>query len=134
MIVKVVYPAIFHPNDDGTITVTFPDIPGCVTEGKSLENAIYMAEDALALYLDTDVMVGNPPPPPPTAPNEVPVESGEYVTLIAADPEIYARRRKNKAVKRMVSLPEWMDERASAEKISLSKELQAALTARFAQE
>ena len=43
---KYVYPAVFHPNkDDGSITVTVPSLPGCITEGKDLADAIYMAGD-----------------------------------------------------------------------------------------
>ena len=49
---KYVYPAIFHPNeDDGSITVTVPDLPGCITEGKDLADAIFMAEDAVSMWL-----------------------------------------------------------------------------------
>ena len=36
-----VYPALFHFNEnDGSYTITYPDRPGCVSEGKSLENAL----------------------------------------------------------------------------------------------
>ena len=55
---QFVYPAVFHPNDDGSITVTFPDLPGCITEGKSLENALYMAQDALRQWLECAIGVG----------------------------------------------------------------------------
>lgn len=41
------YPAIFHSNDDGSYTVTYPDLPGCISEGKNLGNAMYMAQTAL---------------------------------------------------------------------------------------
>lgn len=44
---RLVYPAVFIPFDDGDgYTVEFPDLPGCVTEGEDLGDAIYMAEDA----------------------------------------------------------------------------------------
>ena len=49
---KYVYPAVFHPNkDDGSITVTVPSLPGCITEGKDLADAIYMAGDAVSMWL-----------------------------------------------------------------------------------
>jgi predicted RNase H-like HicB family nuclease len=126
----VVYPSIFHPNANGSITVTFPDLPGCWTEGKSISNALYMARDALAIWIDSTQMVGDTVPDPSRV-QSIHVADGEYVTLIDADPEIYARQRNSKAVKRTVSIPQWMDERAATENISLSKELQAALSARF---
>ena len=124
-----IYPAIFKPNDDGSITVDFPGLE-CTTEGKDLENAIYMARDCLALWLDTQDMLGEPIPAPSPV-NEVRTFGDHYVTLIDADPEVYARQRKSKAIKRTVSLPVWLDNFASRENISLSKELQSALTARF---
>lgn len=126
----IVYPAVFHPNADGSITVTFPDLPGCVTEGKDVSEALRMARDALALWIDSTEMTGGTLPVPSSAKAIAP-SGEEYVTLIDADPETYARQRRNKAIKRTVSLPQWMDERAMEENISLSKELQAALNARF---
>ena len=37
---EYVYPALFHKNDDNSYTITYPDLPGCISEGKSLENAL----------------------------------------------------------------------------------------------
>ena len=31
---EYVYPAVFHANNDDSYTVTYPDLPGCVSEGK----------------------------------------------------------------------------------------------------
>lgn len=42
------YPAIFEPADEGGFTVTFPDLPGCVTEGDNFAEAFAMALDAAA--------------------------------------------------------------------------------------
>ncbi|MDR0896990.1 MAG: type II toxin-antitoxin system HicB family antitoxin [Oscillospiraceae bacterium] len=126
----VIYPAHFHPNEDASITVQFPDLPGCITEGKNEANALFMARDALALYIDTLRMCGEPVPPPSPA-QSVPPEVGSCLVFIDADPEIYARERRNRAIRRTVSIPQWMDERAASEHISLSKVLQAALAAQF---
>ncbi len=49
---EYVFPARFHPNEDGSFTVVFPDLPGCISEGKSLENAMHMAQSALAQWLE----------------------------------------------------------------------------------
>ena len=50
---KYIFPALFEAGDEDEqgYTVTFPDLQGCITEGDSLEEAIYMAKDALAGYL-----------------------------------------------------------------------------------
>nr|WP_304955019.1 type II toxin-antitoxin system HicB family antitoxin [uncultured Acetatifactor sp.] len=42
--VEYIYPAVFHPNEDGSFTITYPDLPGCISEGKSGENALHMAQ------------------------------------------------------------------------------------------
>ena len=45
------YPAVFERNDDGSYTITFPDLPGCISEGKDYFDAVRMAEDALRNWL-----------------------------------------------------------------------------------
>lgn len=47
------YPAIFddHENRQGTYTVTFPDVPCAITEGKGIDDAVYNAKAALKLGL-----------------------------------------------------------------------------------
>lgn len=49
---EYIYPAIFHPNNDGSYTITYPDLPGCISEGKTLENAMYMAQSALTQWIE----------------------------------------------------------------------------------
>ena len=49
---EYIYPAIFHKNDDGSFTVTFPDLPGCITEGKTMGDAIKMAQSALTQWIE----------------------------------------------------------------------------------
>ena len=44
---EYVYPAIFDKNTDGSYTVMYPDLPGCISEGKTLGNALSMAQSAL---------------------------------------------------------------------------------------
>ena len=48
---EYVYPAIFHKNGDESYTVSYPDLPGCITEGKNLGNALYMAQSALKQWI-----------------------------------------------------------------------------------
>ena len=47
-----VYPALFHSNKDGSFTITFPDLPGRISEEKSLGNAMYKAQSALAQWIE----------------------------------------------------------------------------------
>ena len=122
---EYVYPALFPLNeDDGSYTITYPDIPGCISEGKSLENALYMAQDALWVWLRYLLDEGEKLP---SASELALVKPGpdEFVNLIRTSIQ------DNRAVRRTVSIPKWMDEKVSAAGISLSKVLQDALNARF---
>ena len=57
------YTIILHPDpDEGGYTVTVPALPGCVTEGDTLEEAIAMAKDAIALYVSDLEAHGEPVP------------------------------------------------------------------------
>ena len=49
---RYVYAAIFDANSDGSYTITFPDLPGCISEGKNLYDALYMADVALREWLE----------------------------------------------------------------------------------
>ena len=121
---EYVYPAVFHANADGSYTITYPDLPGCITEGKSLDNALDMAQDALTQWLSylTDAKEPVPAASPIQA---VRPEEGEFVNLIRATV------RDNRAVKRTVSIPKWMDDKVSEAGLSLSRVLQDALKDRL---
>ncbi len=61
--VSISYCAIFQFENDG-INIYFPDLPGCVSCAFSEEQADYMAEDALSLWLD-DMRYEELPKPTP---------------------------------------------------------------------
>src|SRR5437588_11535414 len=47
------YTIILHPDtEEGGYTVTVPALPGCVTQGETLEEAIAMAKDAIRLHIE----------------------------------------------------------------------------------
>ena len=56
---------------------------------------------------------------------DIVMEDGEFVNLVRASV------RDNKAVRRTVSVPRWLDEAASAANLSLSRILQDALKERL---
>ncbi len=59
------YSIILHPapaDEGGGYTVTVPALPGCVTEGDTLEEAISMAKDAISLYIEDLIAHGEPVP------------------------------------------------------------------------
>ena len=46
------YIGLVHKDPDSDYGVSFPDLPGCITAGSTLEEAREMAAEALALHLD----------------------------------------------------------------------------------
>ena len=57
------YTIILDPDpDEGGYTVTVPALPGCVTQGESIEEAIAMAQDAIRLYIESLIADGEPVP------------------------------------------------------------------------
>lgn len=47
------YPARFTREKEGGFSVVFPDLPGCITEGDSMEEAMANAREALTGYLES---------------------------------------------------------------------------------
>ncbi|MDR1916529.1 MAG: type II toxin-antitoxin system HicB family antitoxin [Synergistaceae bacterium] len=121
---ECVYPAVFHKNYDESYTITYPDLPGCVSEGKSLANALQMAQSALVQWIeyliDKKQML-----PAASMINEVAVNEDDFINLVRAE------IKDGRAVRRTVSIPKWMDERVSEAGLSLSRILQDALIARL---
>ena len=121
---EFVYPAVFHGNNNGSYTVCYPDLPGCITEGKSLANAIFMAEQALAQWVD--YLEDKKQELPASSPiGAISIGEGEFVNLIRADV------KNSSAVRRAVSIPKWMDDGVTREGLSLSRILQDALKKRL---
>lgn len=117
---EYVFPALFHSNEDGSFTITYPDLPGCISEGKSLGNAMYMAQSALTQWMEylTDKKQSIPST---SSLESIKTTQGEFVTLIRAE------IKENRAVKRTVSIPKWMDDKVIESGLSLSRVLQDAL-------
>ncbi len=121
---EYVYPAIFHPNDDGSFSITYPDLPGCISEGKTLGNAMYMAQAALTQWIE--YLIDKKQSLPEASNLEhLEVDQGEFPSLIRAE------IKDNRAVKRTVSIPKWMDDKVIESGLSLSRVLQDALRERM---
>ena len=123
---KYVYAALFTPEANGGFSVVFPDIEGCYTCGDTLADAVYMAGDALALTL-WDMEEDNSEIPQASELGDIITQNGSFVSYIAADTTEYRKKNCTKAVKRTVSLPQWLDELAVSQNVNFSQTLQNAL-------
>lgn len=127
---KYVYPAVFTPEDKGMYSVNFPDLEGCYTCGEDLKDAIYMAEDVLAFVLYDYEKEGRSIPPA-SAPSAIALEENDFINYIACDTIGYQKRNNNRAVKKTLSIPEWLNEVALANNANFSQILQDALMERY---
>ena len=123
---KYVYPAIFTPEDKGMYSVNFPDLEGCYTCGENLAEAIYMAEDVLAFTL-YDYEKDKRPVPAPSSRDVLVLADGEFVNMVMGDTLEYQKRNNKKAVKKTLSIPEWLNEAATTAGVNFSQVLQEAL-------
>jgi predicted RNase H-like HicB family nuclease len=60
------YIAIIHKEPNSDFGVSFPDFPGCITAGRTLDEAKDMAAEALAGHIEVIRETGEPVPDPST--------------------------------------------------------------------
>lgn len=120
------YPAIFSSDGNNGYIVTFPDLIGCVTEGDTLEEAVKMAEDALGIYLYTLSEEGEPFPEA-TNPINLKCAKDEFINIVTWDEKEYLKKTDNKAIKKTLTIPSWLNYKAEEHKINFSQVLQKAL-------
>lgn len=122
---KYVYPAVFTPEAEGGYSIDFPDLD-CFSQGEDLIEGMEMAKDALCLTLYTMEQDGAAPPSPSSV-KSVQVTGEQFVTLVECDTVEYRRFFDNKAVKKTLSIPSWLNDMAERQDINFSYVLQQAL-------
>ena len=128
---KLIYPAVFYPFSDGSggYTVEFPDLPGCVTEGKDLEEAFEMATDAASGWVLDELEEGNSVPKA-SGYGEVEKRKNGQVNMVLLDMDAYAEQYGEKAVRKNVTIPAWLNTFAEKQKMNFSQLLQEAILAK----
>lgn len=122
---KYVYPAIFRFHAGG-VDIEFPDLPGCFSHGATQEEALDMAREAMGLHLYGMEEDGDPIPvtSPVTA---VAVEENEAVVLVDAWMPPLRNAIEQRAVKKTLTLPKWLNDLAEHHQVNFSHLLQDAL-------
>ena len=114
-----VYPAVFY-DEEGKISVIFPDLGNLATFGDNVADAMRMAQDACGLYLFTALRDGESLPDPSALSEINPavilkdyeMESAAdsaFVNMVLVDMTEYARQHSDKAVKKTLSIPMWLN-------------------------
>ena len=122
-----VFPAVFTALEDGRYEVYFPDLEGCYTFGDDLQDAIKMAQDVLALTL-YEYEADERSIPEASERSMIDLKENEFINYVTADTLEYRKRFNSKAVKKTLTVPEWLNEAAVEAGINFSQVLQEALT------
>ena len=123
---KLVYSAEFYPDNEGGYTVIVPDLPGCITEGDSLEEAIKMGIDAASGWILGELQAGRAVPAA-SDPTDIHPDEGGCVGVLLLDMDEYSERWGNKAVRKNLTIPAWLNTAALARNTNFSAVLQEAL-------
>lgn len=123
---KLFYPAIFHTAEEGGFWISFPDLPECYTEGDNMEDAYKMAVDALGLALSSREDAKEEIPKASSL-IEIETSQGDFVAVVEFDMLEYKKKHNSRAVKKTLSIPEWLNEAAMEAGINFSQVLQEAL-------
>lgn len=128
----LIYPVVLTATHDekDTYLVYIPDLDG-MTEGYGLEDAIHMARDYMgcSLYdkIDSDIPDASELSSIDISKTPFETEGDSFITLIDFDLSTYRRMMNKKAVRRNVSIPEWLNKAADEAHINVSRVLQEAL-------
>ena len=129
---RVCYPAVFHPEEDGGYSVTIPDMEqincGCCTQGETLDEASNMAFEAIGLVLE-DVKPENLPIP--SKAEDLEREPCDLIVPIVYDSYKYLQTVSTKSVHKSITIPEWLNTLAVENHINFSKALQNALASQL---
>jgi predicted RNase H-like HicB family nuclease len=59
---QLTYRVLLNREPEGGYTVTVPTLPGCITYGETIDEAITMAKEAIELYIESLVVHNEPVP------------------------------------------------------------------------
>lgn len=119
-----IYPAVFsYDKKEKCYLVDFIDLNGCSTFGKTLIEAFEMAQDAMGLYLDNL----NEMPNVTSDFNNIKLENNQFINYVSIDLNEYRRKNNNKAVKKTLTIPCWLNNLSEKNNINFSQVLQEAL-------
>ena len=122
------YPALIECEFDNSFTISFPDLKGCFSMGKSLSEAIINAEKALAIYINGNNYLPNP--------SEHQIIAKEYPNDIIQYIVVDIKKNIPKEItpiKKTLSIPSWLNSLSLKYHINFSSVLRDALKERLSE-
>lgn len=121
-----IYPAIIKKLGDKDYNIRFKDFGNIITYGESIDEAYNMAEDALKLEI-FDLYSDKLEIPSATDITDIEVKSDEILILIKVNMKDILKEYDNKAIKKTLTIPSWLNKLAEEKKVNFSQVLQEAL-------
>lgn len=115
---KFIYPAIIH-KEDSSYWGEFIDLDGCFSQGDSVEEIITNLEESMEGYL-LSLINRNIKIPTASDINKLSVEDG-FLSLISIN---FDPAKLSKSIKKTLTIPYWLNEKAIDKNINFSKALQ----------
>lgn len=130
---KGYYPAVFHASEDVPgYWIEFPDLPGCFSQGDTINESMEYAKEALGLYLDqSDDMYERAIAQPSEIQTIMKQFPNEIVLLVEYDSLKYARKYKTKAIKKTLTILEWLNDEAMKRGLNFSQSPQEILISKL---
>ena len=122
---KICYPAVFQKEEDG-YSVWVPDIQGCTSQGDSFEEAVSYITEAIGICLEFSLEKGERIPRP-SSPETIPIEKNQFIAAVIFDPVEYQKKYGEKAIKKTLTIPAWLNTMAERNGVNFSAVLQRAL-------
>ena len=121
---KVAYPIVISKGDKFLLA----HVPDCNidTQGTDVINIIEMARDAISIWCVGEQDAGRSLPNSSEL-SAIEIQTDEIVTLVDADIEDYRRKLDNRTVRKNLTIPSWLNERAEVANVNFSQILQKAL-------
>lgn len=116
------YPAIIEKTSKGDYKAYFPDIEGCSSKGKTIQDTITNCKEALGdYYLQNDSLKEA------SDPKDIELNKNQSLVYIDVNPKWILEKDKYKSITKAVTLPKWLNQKAIESGVNVSQVLQKAL-------
>lgn len=120
------YPCIItFDKEDGIYYVNFPDLEDCFTDGDTLEEALYNAQDVLGLVLYSKEENGMEINPPKN--DFITTKENQALSYVSVWMPLVRDEIENKSVKKTITIPKWLNDLAEDKGVNFSRLLQVSL-------
>lgn len=120
------YPAIVHK--ESGYWVEFPDLPGCFTQGDTIEELIFNATEAMECYVLEILEKGEHLTSPSNIMN-INIPKDCFTTIIQSNVDL---AKNTRSIKKTLTIPAWLNDQALARNLNFSQILQEALLSKLA--